>query len=91
MNFSLKSEKTRIDQRLTHKMTINKMTIIGNDKVLQTLNSNSNRDKKEYIQERVSKDAGKDQKSTSKSRKPRILIGGDSMVRELKGWLMSRK
>ena len=83
-NFSLKSEKTRVDQSLTHKNSR------GDDGVLQTVNSNTNKDKKEDIQERVSKDVGKDQKSTAKSRKPRIFIAGDSMVRELKGWLMSR-
>ena len=53
------------------------------------MNSNTNKDQKEDIQERVSKDAGKDQKSRSKSRKARIFIAGDSMVRELTGWLMS--
>ena len=54
------------------------------------MNSNTNKDKKEDIQERVSKDVGKDQMSTAKSRTRRIFIAGDSMVRELKGWLMSR-
>ena len=54
------------------------------------MNSNTNKDKKEDFKERVLKDVGKDQKSTAKSRKPRIFIAGDSMVRELKGWLMSR-
>ena len=57
---------------------------------MQTVNSNTNKDQKDDIHERVPKDAGKDQKSTSKSRKPGIFIAGDSMVRELKGKLMSR-
>ena len=30
------------------------------------------------------------QNATSKPMKPRILVAGDSMVRDLKGWLMSR-
>ena len=37
---------------------------------MQTVNSNINKDQKDDIQETVSKDAGKDQKSASKSRKP---------------------
>ena len=45
-NFSLKSEKTRIEQSLTHKNSRD------DDEVLQTVNSNTNKDQKEDIQKK---------------------------------------
>ena len=80
-NVSLKRDKTELQQKLNEVQKING---------LDRRKSDSNT--KEPAMDNTGKmpKTSTTQNATSKPMKPRILIAGDSLVRDLKGWLMSR-
>ena len=80
-NVSLKRDKTGLQQKLNEVQKIN-----GRDRRKSDSNT------KEPAMDNTGKmpKTSTTQNATSKPMKPRILVAGDSMVRDLKGWLMSR-
>ena len=80
-NVSLKRDKTGLQQKLNESQKIN-----GQDRRKSDSNT------KEPAMDNTGKmpKNSTTQNATSKPMKPRILVAGDSMVRDLKGWLMSR-
>ena len=73
-NVSLKRDKTGLQQKLNEVQKIN-----GRDRRKSDMDNTGKMPKTSTTQN-----------ATSKPMKPRILVAGDSMVRDLKGWLMSR-
>ena len=80
-NASLKRDKAGLQQKLNEIQKIN-----GRDRRKSDSNT------KEPAMDNTGKmpKTSTTQNATSKPMKPRILVAGDSMVRDLKGWLMSR-
>ena len=80
-NVSLKRDKTGLQQKLNE---------------IQKINERDRRKSDSNTKEPAMDNTGKmsktstTQNATSKPMKPRILVADDSMVRDLKGWLMSR-
>ena len=80
-NVSLKRDKTGLQQKLNELQKIN-----GRDRRKSDSNT------KEPARDNTGKmlKTSTTQNAASKPMKPRILVAGDSVVRDLKGWLMSR-